>query len=182
MQQVDENLVNFVKTLPITNMTEALKFLIQYDFQIDDFDTFLFNLIPNVDFTKISPLMLILNMTHLSNYTPNVQRFVNDSCRYLPTLIETPEIFCENYDKVKLHNDFLNFLYSVRTEKDYIHHLIHKTVEHFPETTGFFLNILSTVTERFNSSKMSNCLTDLQLFQTIFLVQRVRINFFQTPN
>lgn len=80
MDRVDQNLENLIKNLPISNMEDGLKCINNYDFQKNDFQSFLFKLCPLIDFTKISPLELILRMTHLSNNNnQNTLQFINAS-------------------------------------------------------------------------------------------------------
>lgn len=176
----DQYLVEFIRRLPLTDVPQALKSLIQYDRQMIEFDLFIIELCSVVDFTKISPLKLILDMTHLSNTTPSVQRFVNDSCNYLAILIQSPDIFYENYNYNLLLNDFVKYIYSIRSESQFIHNIIHNSITNDPSTAPFFLDTLKQFYDEFKKDKLSRCLDHLQIFHTLFSVQNLRLSFFQS--
>ena len=93
MTQTNQTLIDFIQKLPLADKITALKSLIVYDTQDGSFDDLILSITPTLDYTKITPLRLILEMGKLNDKTQNVQRFVNDSCSYLPTLIQVPDLF-----------------------------------------------------------------------------------------
>lgn len=99
----------------------------------------------------------------------------------MPILIQKPDILIQNYDIKTLHDEFIEYLYTVRSEESYIHSIIHISVEKGLGTISFFLQILLDIFNLFYKSKIAKSLDYLKLFEIIFSVQNVRLAFFQSP-
>lgn len=181
MTQTNQTLVNFVQNLPITDKVSALKSLIIYDMQGGDFDDFILTLAPLIDFTKVSPLRLILEMGKLKDGTKNVQRFVDDACRYLPTLIQVPDLFYSDYNMYMLFNEFVTYMRSHVNELGYLQNVIRATINADNSSVTFFLQILQEFEKRFLQTKLAQSLEELTVFYNLLAIDEIRYALCQSP-
>lgn len=179
MTQTNQTLIDFIQKLPLADKITALKSLIVYDTQDGSFDDLILSITPTLDYTKITPLRLILEMGKLNDKTQNVQRFVNDSCSYLPTLIQVPDLFNPEYNSDLLFTDFVTYIQTHSNEMPYIQNVIRCTISKDPSLIDFFLKILNQFAFRFSQARLAHCLSELQIFYGLLSIDEIRYAFCQ---